>query len=173
MLLFSVSRFSNHPPTIIKNLPASIGLRISDLSQNEEIFSIAKPYYQEALKSSGNNEEILYTNIHINEEILYTNERKSTSQKTNRKRKIIWFNPLHSKNVQTNVAKIFLRLVNKHFPQKHKFHKIFSRNIVKVSYSCMENMASIIIKHNKKILNSTLQNQDTVDATARKKTNAP
>ena len=27
---------SNYPPTIIKNLPASIGRRISDLSQNEE-----------------------------------------------------------------------------------------------------------------------------------------
>ena len=27
---------SNHPPTIIKNLPASIVRRISDLSQNEE-----------------------------------------------------------------------------------------------------------------------------------------
>ena len=49
---------STKPPTIIKNLPASIGRRISDLSQNEEIFSKAKPYYQEVLKSSGYNEEI-------------------------------------------------------------------------------------------------------------------
>ena len=65
---------SNHPPTIIKNLPASIGRRISDLSQNEEIFSKAKPYYKEALKSSG-----------YNEKILYTNERKSTSRKRSRK----------------------------------------------------------------------------------------
>ena len=113
---------SNHPPTIIKNLPASIGRRISDLSQNEEIFSKAKPYYQEALKSSG-----------YNEKILYTNERKSTSRKRSGKRKIIWFNPPYSKNVQTNVAKILFRLVNKHFSKKHKFHKIFNRNTVKVS----------------------------------------
>ena len=140
---------SDHPPTIIKNLPASIGRRISDLPQNEEIFSKAKPYYQEALKSSG-----------YNEEILHTNERKSTSRKRSRKRKIKWFNPPYSKNVQTNVAKIFLRLVNKHFPKKHKFHKIFNRNTAKVSYSCIENMASIIIKHHKRILNSTPQNQD-------------
>ena len=68
--------------------------------------------------------------------------------------------PSIQQNVQTNVAKIFLQLVNKHFPKKHKFHKIFNRNTVKVSYSCMENMASIIIKHNKKILNSMPQNQD-------------
>ena len=87
----------NHPPPIIKNLPASIGRRISNLSQNEEIFSKAKLYYQKALKSSG-----------YNEEILYTNERKSISQKRSRKRKIIWFNPPYSKNVQTNAAKIFL-----------------------------------------------------------------
>ena len=88
---------SNNPPTIITNLPASIGHRISDLSQNEEVFSKTKPYYQEALKSSG-----------YNEEIVYTNERKSTSQKRNRNRKIIWFNPPYSKNVQKNIAKIFL-----------------------------------------------------------------
>ena len=50
---------SNHPPTIIKNLPASIGHRISDLLQNEEICSKAKPYYQEVPKTSRYNEEIL------------------------------------------------------------------------------------------------------------------
>ena len=85
---------SNHPPTIIKNLPASIGHQISNLLQNEEIFSKAKQYYQEALKSS-----------RYDEEILYTKEGKSASRKRNRKRKIIWFNPLYSKNVQTNIAK--------------------------------------------------------------------
>ena len=57
-------------------------------------------------------------------------------------------------NVKTNIAKNFLQLIDKHFPPEYKLHKIFHRNIVKVSYSCMANASSIIKSHNKKILES-------------------
>ena len=50
----------------------------------------------------------------------------------------------------TNVAKRFLQLIDKHFPKGHALHKLFNRNTVKVSYSCMNNMASIISGHNAK-----------------------
>ena len=36
----------------------------------------------------------------------------------------------------------------------HKLHKIFNRNSIKVSYSCMRNVKSIISSHNHKILQS-------------------
>ena len=49
----------------------------------------------------------------------------------------------------------FLQLIDKHFPKKHKWHKIFNRNNVKVSYSCLPNIASIITSHNKSILKNT------------------
>ena len=55
-------------------------------------------------------------------------------------------------NVQTNVAKNFLQLVDKHFPKEHKLNKIFNRNTVKVSYSCMPNTSNIVKSHNRKIL---------------------
>ena len=42
--------------------------------------------------------------------------------------------------------------IDKHFPRSHVLHKIFNRNNVKVSYSCMSNMAKIIKSHNEKIL---------------------
>ena len=48
---------SNHPPKIIKQIPASISRRISDLSCNKEVFERAKPYYDERLKSSGYRED--------------------------------------------------------------------------------------------------------------------
>ena len=54
------------------------------------------------------------------------------------------------KCVSTNVAKAFLKLVTKHFPKSHKLHKLFNRNTVKVSYSCMNNMSKVIKRHNKK-----------------------
>ena len=72
----------------------------------------------------------------------------------NRKKKsrnIIWFKPTSSKAVSTNIAKIFLRLINRHFPKSHRLHKIFNRNTVKVSYSCMQNISKIYKGHNSKI----------------------
>ena len=69
----------------------------------------------------------------------------------NRSRNIIRFNPRFNKAVLTNIAKIFLRLINRHFPKSHRLHKIFNRNTVKVSYSCMQNMSKIYKGHNSKI----------------------
>lgn len=52
---------SNHPPTIIKHLPAAIGHQISDISSSKELFNKAKPHYKSALKQSGCNEKLIYT----------------------------------------------------------------------------------------------------------------
>ena len=41
---------SNHPPNIIKQIPASISRRISDNSSNEDAFNKAKPVYNSAWK---------------------------------------------------------------------------------------------------------------------------
>ena len=73
-------------------------------------------------------------------------------QQKNRKRKIIWFNPPYSKSVKSNIGRIFLRLLSKHFPRNHTMHKIFNRNTVKISYSCMRNISSIVSSHNRNIL---------------------
>ena len=45
-----------------------------------------------------------------------------------------------------------MRLIDKHFPRHHEFHKPFNRNNVKLSYSYMTNMKSVIQKHNSKIM---------------------
>lgn len=89
-----------------------------------------------------------------------TQQRKTTENTTtpvhrNRKRNIIWFNPPYSKSVATNVGKAFLKLLNKHFPAHHKYRKIFNRNTVKISYSCMPNVRAKVNMHNKKILRTT------------------
>ena len=72
-------------------------------------------------------------------------------KRKNRSRNIIWFNTPFNGAVSTNIAKIFLRLINRHFPKSHRLHKIFNRNTVKVSYSCMQNMSKIYKGHNSKI----------------------
>ena len=137
-----IHKQSNHPPNIIKNLPASISRRISDISYDEEIFKKASPAYVDALKSSGYTEGITYL------------DKQPTKKKWNRQRNVIWFNPPFSSNVTTNIGATFLKLINKHFPKKSKLNKIFNRNTVKISYSCMPNIASIIKAHNKQVSTS-------------------
>ena len=55
-------------------------------------------------------------------------------------------------SAKTNIARSFLHQVDIHFPAGHKLHKIFNRNTVKVSYSCMNNVRSIITNHNTRII---------------------
>ena len=68
-----------------------------------------------------------------------------------RARKVTWFNPPYSKNVVTRVGQKFLKLIDKHFPVGCKLRKVFNRNTIKVSYSCMPSMGSIIRQHNARI----------------------
>ena len=126
-----INALSNHPPNIIKHLPAAISSRVSSISCNQEVFTKAKPTYEEALSKSGFSKNMEYSD-------------KAAAPKHKRKRNVIWFNPPFNKNVTTNVARCFLALIDKHFPKHHKLSKLFNRNNLKCSYSCMRNMATII-----------------------------
>ena len=135
-----IHKQSNHPPHVKKELPKMISSRISKLSSNEEIFKMEAPTYNAALKNAGFNEKIEFV------------KDKSPAKRKNRKRKIIWFNPPWNDAVSTNVARKFLLLIDKHFSNHMLFKKHFNRNTIKVSYSCMPNMKSIIAGHNKKAM---------------------
>ena len=39
--------------------------------------------------------------------------------------------------------------VKRHFPKENPLHKIFNKNTLKVSYSCMDNVASVLSAHKK------------------------
>ena len=95
-----------------------------------------------------------------NPEFHLPTDKNTANNKKQRKRSVIWFNPPYSKNVETNIRKIFQNLVKKHFPPHHKFHKLFNKSIVKISDRCTRNIKTIINSHNAKILfpkNSTEQ----------------
>ena len=132
---------SNHPRVVLKHLPKNITERLSSISCNKEEFDKSKPAYEDALQKSGFDGKITYTDP-------ATRKKKRRRMRKN----IIWFNPPFDQNVTTNVAQRFLKLIDSHFPKGHQYHKLFNRNTVKVSYSCMNNMAAIISSHNKKVL---------------------
>ena len=57
-----IHRESNHPPSIIKQLPLSVESRLSKLSSDKNVFIQAASVYQEALKRAGYNHKISYDN---------------------------------------------------------------------------------------------------------------
>ena len=133
---------SDHPPSITKQIPKSIATRLSSLSSSKEIFLEAAQSYEQNLASCRYKEKLTYV------------EQSAKKPKGNKKRKrnIIWFNPPYSKTIKTNTGKYFFRFINKHFPPEHKFHKIFNKNTLKLSYSYMPNLKSLINSHNQNIL---------------------
>ena len=139
-----INKNSNHPPNILKQLPKSIAKRISETSSSEEIFNKSIKIYSKVLKKSGFKDELKYSPNEV-QELRNENIRK-------RKRKIIWFNPPYSKNVQANMGKAFLKLLKKHFSASHILYKVFNKNHVKISYSCMKNKNSVVSSHNRNIL---------------------
>ena len=96
---------SNHPPTILRHLPAAINRRISNLSGNEEEFQKTSGPYNATLSANG------CMSILRKEQ---QGEKINSNRKRKRTRKFIWLKPPFSQNVMTNVAKIFLLLANKH-----------------------------------------------------------
>ena len=70
-----------------------------------------------------------------------------------------------SKNVKTNIGRAFISLIDRCFPTGHKLRKIFNRNTIKLSYSCMPNVKQIIDSYNKNILKKAVQPQGTTTKT--------
>ena len=137
-----VHRESNHPPSIIKNIPLAINKRLNEISSSKESFDKAAPVYQEALTKSGYEHKLEFSEV--------ANEQPR--DRRNRRRNITWYNPPFSKHVKTNVGKKFLSIVKDSFPKGHPLKKIFNKNTLKISYSCMPNLQSKISAHNKNML---------------------
>ena len=152
---------SNHSPNIIRNIQESINRRLSEISSDEAVFNKAATPYQEALYKSG------YTY-----KVEFEPEQTVSSPRYNRSRKIIWFNPPYNRNVKSNTGREFLCLGDKCFPAGHKLRKIFNRNTLKLSYSCMPNVQQIINGRNQtvlKILAQLAQDQAGKSCNCRKK----
>ena len=141
-----VNRKTNHPPRIIKNTPKSINKWLSEISIDENSFSKAAPLYQKALDDSGYNHKLAFS---------VPTAQSPKSGRRNRHRDIIWYNPPFSRNVATNVGRSFLKILDEEFPKSNALHKIFNRNTVKISYSCMPNLRQKIDSHNKSTLRKT------------------
>ena len=160
--LSHVHQQSNHPPALLKNIPLNINKRLTNISSSKEVFDESIAPYQQALKESGYDHKLTY------------NPEPTPRTKRKRKRDITWYNPPFDSNVKSNLGRKFLRIVDKCFQKKHPLYKIFSRHTLKLSYSCMPNMKSIIPSHNNHVLsnaNAPTPQPDTCNC--RKKSDCP
>ena len=133
---------SNHSPNILRNIPEAINRQLSSISSDHEVFNDAGAPCQEALRKSGYTFKLEFK----------PPAQQPPSQKHKRQRNVIWFNPPYNKSVKTNIGRAFISLIERSFPAGHKLRKIFNRNTIKLSYSCMPNVKQIIDGHNKAIL---------------------
>ena len=140
-----VSKLSNHPPLVLKNIPMGINKRLSTISSNEEEFNREKHRFDKALKEASYDHELRFLDDNAG----------TTNKKKRRRRNVLWFNPPFSLNVKTNIGKKFFAILDKHFPKGSPLSKLFNRKTVKLSYSCMQSMQSFISGHNKKILSTS------------------
>ena len=156
---------SNHPLALLKNIPENINKRLSSISSTQQVFNEAIPPYQKALDESRYNFKLTYDP---------PNNRTNT-QNRKRAHHITWYNPSWNLWVKTNLGRKFLFIVGKYFPKKHPLHKIFNRHTLKLSYSCMPNMKSIM-SHNKTVLSnytSTPATEHVKECNCRKKEQCP
>ena len=147
---------SNHPPTIKRQLPSMTEKRLSQISCDKSEFQTAIPMYEQALQASGHHQKLQFQ------------QEQANQGRRTRERNITWFNPPYNDLVNTNVRKRFFYLLEKHFPSRHRLHKVFTKNTIKLSYSCTTNMAGILSFHNKKILSEKRDKPDPPSCNCRK-----
>ena len=123
-----INKESNHPLDLIKHLAASIEKRLSNNSSNEKIFQELAIYHEDTSNKAGYIDKVAH----------YPPGASNLENKDkNRQWSVTWFNLPYSKSITTRIGQSFLYLIDVHFPKNHTFSKIFNRNKVKVSYSCM------------------------------------
>ena len=108
----------------------------SENSCNKNHSERAAPDYKITLKNSGFNDNVTYI--------------PSQSKLQTPRRQIISFNSPYSANVKTKLGKILMNSF--HFPYRHDYYKLFNRNNIKLSYSCMTSIDNVFQNYNSKTM---------------------
>ena len=141
-----------------------VNKRLIDISSNEVVFNEAKKTYQDALTKAGHKHTLIFE------------ENRTRRPRKARSRKVTWYNPPWDNNAKGSLGKKFLQLVDKHFPKNHELSKILNRSTLKISYSMMPNMKSIISAINRKKLDKTCNsrtNDNALKCTCHNKNDCP
>ena len=137
-----------------------INKKTSDLSRNKEEFGKVKCMHETAIKDSGHFSSTSFSNSN------------TQNARRNGNREVPWFNLPYSQSVKTNIGKLFIKLLRKHFPKKIKYHKIFNLNTLVLTYCCTTSVRSIIKQNNFEML-SKINDGNNCKGNCRSKPNFP
>ena len=148
--LLYVHKESNHAASVIREIPKSIGNRLSILSSNNHIFDGISVEYEEALIKAGyERDECKLEYVKKDNEAINL-ERKKKEERKRRNRNVIWFTPPWNVQVKTNVGREFFKILDESFTEPH-LKRIFNRNTIKLGYSTTRNLNQHIKGHNAKL----------------------
>lgn len=137
---------SNHPPRSTDNISQSFNNRLSGISYHEDHSSKPHLSIKKSLMTPDiNTDSTFQPNLQRSQHNLQALQKRGDFFGTSP--------PPHSKNVATNVERNVLKIFDEEFPKNVPIHQIFTRNTVKISYSCMSNIKQNIDRQNK----STIQ----------------
>ena len=117
-----INKESNHPPYLIKHLPAYIEKRLLSNFSDEKIFQESAIYYEDTLNKAGYLDKVVH---HAPSASNQENKNK------NYQRNVIRFNLSYSKSATTRIAQSFLHL-NIHLPKNHTFKPLI-RYLTKIT----------------------------------------
>ena len=162
---------SNHPRSILRQIPNAVNQRINRLSSCKKIFEESKGRY-DALKDSGFQGRLEYlTPVDLSPRVknnnrgtrtlikvggIINNNSHAKTRGKNRNRKVVWFNLPFYRLANINIGKYFLHLLDKYFNGDNPLSRIFNWNTVKISYSFTKNMYNILSNHNTRLLNELM-----------------
>ena len=86
-----VNAASNHPPSILKNIPIGVNKRLSENSSNKEVFDLSTPLYQAELDRCGYTHKLQYSP---------PEPPKEPKGKRKNKNRVTWFNSPYSLDVE-------------------------------------------------------------------------
>ena len=136
-----MSKSSSHPPSILKKIPEIVSNRLSSLSSSKREFDNTCKPFRDALKAAGHDDKINFENKNV-----------QGGSRRKRKRRVIWWNPPFSLAVQTNLTKLYYKIIERGIPKHGLLHKLFNKTNLRISYSCTENIGAFIARHNSKIM---------------------
>ena len=111
-----VLKLSNHPLTVLRNLPIDINKRLSSISSNEKVFKQATSLFQKAIEKSGYDFQLKFD----------PKAKEKKPKNRNRKRDALWFNPPYNSTVSTDFGGELLKLLDELSPSDHKLRKAFN-----------------------------------------------
>ena len=145
---------SNHPPSVLQNIPKMVNQRLNMLSSSKEMFNNAVQQYQDALEDSEYEHKLEYEEVNIFE------MNEGTKKQRRRYKHEFWYNPPWNMNVQTKIGEQFLKALDSEITADNPLKRVFNRHTIKISYSNMPNMARVVSTHNSKIYSKKIEEEN-------------